>query len=1209
MLSRALVARHHVRAVLAVLCMAMGVLACSGPAAQAALVHPLLGSFGSFNNVQGVAVDQVTGDVYVYDAGAGAVYKFDSTGAPENFSGLGSNVITEIGGNYEPAAQEIAVDSSSGPDNGDIYVANNQVVRIYSAEGTFLGELSGGEACGVAVDPSGNVYVGFYPETVRKYTPATNPVENADETTFLGGLSQICNDAVDSEGSLYAATYSGGVSKYESLQFGSPSATGALVDEAGTTLAIDPSNDDVYIDDGADIAEYDSSGSAVGSFGTGTLNGSAGIAVKGGGNVYTSDGSGEVDIFGPAVAEPEVTTQAASVTATTVTLNGTVNPDSISVSACEFEYGAAEGVYDHSIGCSQPLPLTGDSPVAVSAEVSGLSPNATYHYRLAATNSNGSIHAGEQTFTAPGPPVVDGESVSNVGFSTAVTTAQINPENNATTYHVEYGSDTSYGQRTVESASIGSDDTEHTISVELNDLAPNTLYHWRVVATSSLGTTNGAGGTFVTYQQPAGVGACSNEDFRTGSSADLSDCRAYEKVSPADKGGGGVQVTFDVSAFSQLSQAATSGEAVAYSSRGTFAGSAGSIGVQSYIARRTFAGWLTQGIGAPQSPWGTKVLSGEYTAFSPDLSIGVLNDIDTNGPLLAQGAVPGYGNLYLRNTMSDSYTALTNVAPPEVAPNSLPSDYTLNFEGASADFGHVLFTAAGKLTPDAQVPSCFHCHQLYEWTPGGRLSLVNVLPENAGSTVDAGAGGHTFSVVPESGNLRNAISADGSRVYWSDSSEGAGSGPEAIYLREDESRTVAVGHGLFWVASPDGAKALYTSQIPGAGGAADGGDLYEFDAATGQSTDLTPSGHVQGLLGASSDLSYVYFVAQGNLAPGATEGDYNVYLRHAGKTIFIAAVPQEDGTASDTETTIDNTQPSFRLSYVTPDGRHAAFVSQASLTGYDDTPIDPQACKTGDGQRPAPCRQVYLYSADDQKLICASCNPSGARPIGPSSIVSWPNDTYDPRSVSDDGTRVFFNSTDALVPRDTNGQQDVYEWESPGAGSCGSSNGCVSLLSSGSTVVTKGNQAEFLEASFVDATPSGSDVFFITPSQLVPGDTDQLDDLYDARVGGGFPQEAAPPCTGTGCQGVPAATPIFATPSSTTFNGVGNFSGPASKAAVKSRTAARSRAEKLANALKGCRGGSKKARAACERRARKRYGPKPKSRRKVKRADAKRRAK
>ncbi len=118
---------------------------------QALIVHPFLGSFGpegsgpltGFSNVQSVAVDQSTGDVYVYEEGnAGSVYKFNSVGEPQSFSKLGKNVI-EGAGARSVDELEIAVDGSTGSAKGDIYIANGHDLVIYSETGESLGELSG----------------------------------------------------------------------------------------------------------------------------------------------------------------------------------------------------------------------------------------------------------------------------------------------------------------------------------------------------------------------------------------------------------------------------------------------------------------------------------------------------------------------------------------------------------------------------------------------------------------------------------------------------------------------------------------------------------------------------------------------------------------------------------------------------------------------------------------------------------------------------------------------------------------------------------------------------------------------------------------------------------------------------------------------------------------------------------------------------------
>jgi hypothetical protein len=204
---------------------------------------------------------------------------------------------------------------------------------------------------------------------------------------------------------------------------------------------------------------------------------------------------------------------------------------------------------------------------------------------------------------------------------------------------------------------------------------------------------------------------------------------------------------------------------------------------------------------------------------------------------------------------------------------------------------------------------------------------------------------------------------------------------------------------------------------------------------------------------------------------------------------------------------------------VTPNGGALAFASIRSLTGYDNGTV----------------RELFVYDAETQQLLCASCNPTGEPAKPGENYPPVPNNnedgTYQYRWVSADGSRVFFDSSEALVPQDTNGVEDVYEWERNGAGSCRQSPGCIYLISGDLSVG---------EALFADASESGNDVFFTSRADLVPQDQGENVVLYDARVNGGFPRTASA-CTGTGCQGVPPAPPTFATPSSVTFNGIGNF--------------------------------------------------------------------
>ncbi len=525
--------------------MAFGAMTVASTSAQAYVAHPFVGSFGpggpgsatTFGAVLSVAVDQPTGDIYVYEAGgegAGSVYKFNSAGEPVSFSGLEGtahpNRIEGVGisGRYE---SELAVDNSTGPDAGDIYAANNEEVRIYGANGLLIEELSGGEACGVAVDPSGAVYVGFYPGTVRRYVPVANPVTNADETASMGGLNRICNIAVDGSGDVYAATYTGGVSKYEALQFGSMAAAGTLVDPQGSALAVDPSSSDVYVDEGSDIAQYDSSGSLLGisgATGPGKLGGgSFGVAVNGttgksaSGDLYASDyKDGLVNIYGPAVKVAEASTEAPTgVSHNAATLHGTVNPNEILVSSCQFEYGTEEGVLPYKAACS-PAPGSGGAPVAVSTELSGLLTSTTYHYRLAVTNVGGTSYGAEELLTTP--PAVDALNtgpVEDVTSNGATLTGSLSPDGIDAHYYFQYGTSVSYGSFSPAlpgtDAGVGGSKCLPPGGVGCSavfaetttpNLPANTTYHYRLVAVNAYGTTDGEDRTFTTFGPPAVLG-------------------------------------------------------------------------------------------------------------------------------------------------------------------------------------------------------------------------------------------------------------------------------------------------------------------------------------------------------------------------------------------------------------------------------------------------------------------------------------------------------------------------------------------------------------------------------------------------------------------------------------------------------------------------------------------------------------------------------
>ncbi len=187
------------------------------------------------------------------------------------------------------------------------------------------------------------------------------------------------------------------------------------------------------------------------------------------------------------------------------------------------------------------------------------------------------------------------------------------------------------------------------------------------------------------------------------------------------------------------------------------------------------------------------------------------------------------------------------------------------------------------------------------------------------------------------------------------------------------------------------------------------------------------------------------------------------------------------------------------------------------------------------------CPQAFLYDADSKELACASCNPTGARPSGPAVLPGWSNPLEGPRYLSEDGGRLFFESFDALLPADENDKRDVYEFELPGTGSCTSespsfdpaSSGCHFLISSG-----KDEDHSYL----LDASADGRDVFFSTRRPLVGWDENDNYDVYDARIGGGFPEPPVKPaCEGEGCKPpAPAPPQASPTPGTATLQGQGN---------------------------------------------------------------------
>jgi hypothetical protein len=405
---------------------------------------------------------------------------------------------------------------------------------------------------------------------------------------------------------------------------------------------------------------------------------------------------------------------------------------------------------------------------------------------------------------------------------------------------------------------------------------------------------------------------------------------------------------------------------------------------------------------------------------------------------------------------------------------------------------------------------------------------------------------------------QDTISADGSRIFFSDTGTGQ------IYMREPEAaRTIPISAGqAYWrAATTDGSMVFYT----------EGEDLYRFNVnkfeeskkpdseALAEAREGLTSGAagVLGTLGISAENgSYAYFVATGVLADNensnkekAKAGKANLYEWHNGETIFVAQLGIESEYDEydwrDFYGPNPGTPPAAgeKSSRVTPNGTTVLFASREQLASYDNT---------GQGE-------LYLYEAATGKLTCVSCNPGGipatseAYLAGNPSIVPAPErNAFLTRNLSEDGSRVFFQTQEALLPQDKNEQMDVYEWEREGAGGpdgCSRSSASFSERSGGCLYLISTGESEG-PSYFGDASTDGNNVFFFARQSLVGQDRDENDDLYDARVDGGIAAQNPPPpasCTGEGCLGPVDPPTVLDAPASATFSGTGSLKPPPTK--------------------------------------------------------------
>jgi len=675
----------------------------------------------------------------------------------------------------------------------------------------------------------------------------------------------------------------------------------------------------------------------------------------------------------------------------------------------------------------------------------------------------------------------------------------------------------------------------------------------------------------------------------------LPDGRVYEQVSPADKNGNeagaGTSTQGErVTAAEHYALAAADGDSVLFETTGPM-GETASAETEFFVAQHSSGGWKTHAvIPATQQPpaeiEGTvgvyplrldpsadlshvMFVSGEHGTFATDTPSECFDDGAQEQKYVANSA-----QLYLNGP--DPFLPAAWLLRPET-PN--PSVDCTGGEpvGGTPNFSTVYFTSPAQLLPEDAARK--EGYGFYEYTEGV-LREAGVLPN--GKLDEFGAAPAASVHARATGG--NQVSADGSRAFfvspdpasctYNGGQNDCAVDPPELYVRENGARTVLVSqsqlpgnvgepapggllrmlnpanqgegntasetvqkdeNGSFVFASPDGSQAFFqsedrlTSEAPEGPPGNTSPKTYDFDLETGALTYLP--GVVGQIVATDTDGSALAFVSPAGKAEAAElelwsagpgGGTVTPITRMSGHP--LGHIEGDEGTAD------------ISLARMSSDGSVLVFTTNLQLPG---------AFNSGGFE------QIYRYDAPSNTLGCVSCTPAGVTPTGDAVMSQLrTRELYreggvdpglvEPRGISADGDRIFFDTPDPLVPQDTNTGlinvykpgvgyvsvqegRDVYEWE----------NGVVYLISSG-----KSPRNSF----FLDSSENGDDVFFATAEGLVPGDTDGAYDVYDARVPqpGDNPPPAAVPCEGSVCQGPPNVPSPLTPPASATFSGLGN---------------------------------------------------------------------
>jgi DNA-binding beta-propeller fold protein YncE/Tol biopolymer transport system component len=1024
-------------------CVVVMGLVLGGASALALNTHMFSGSFGgsgasAFSGPTGVAVNDETGNVYVVDEGHNRVEEFDSTGSTllGGFDGVSA-------GHALSGPEGIAVDNSTNPldpSRGDVYVVDtgHRVVDKFTAAGAYVGQLTettGGATFGglrgVAVDPNGVVWVYQASAEIDNFSDALSNEYLSQRPSAIERTAP--GFAVDGEDNLYV-NWGEGIMK---LNSSGEKLIQALDGEPSKAVAVNTTSGEVFIDNESTIAAFDSTGGFRARFGAGSFTGSRGVAVNQSSNtVYVTDFTANVvDVFVVAVV-PDVSTGAATgVQATSVTLNGTVNPDGIPVTSCVFEYGS-DTSYGQSAPCEQS-PGSGASAVAVSAELTGLREASTYHYRLRAANANGANPGEDRTFITPGRPRIDGQSSEGITQTSAIVAAQVNPHELATTYHFEYGTSTSYGTSIpVPDGSLSAGNEDQTISVELTGLQAGTVYHYRAVAVNSLGIATGSDATFTTEPpvrivsaSATGVSASSAtlqaqinpRGYDTTYHFEYGTDTAYGASVPVPDGDIGSGVS-DVSVSQHLTGLvanttyhyrvwAHNALGTAIGSDHTFIYSTGGAGlpdnrayemvtpsskngafVNDFLmgARPSFSGdgsriilTSTQGFGGAGSGTGDRFVEGEPFEFTR-----------TSGGWVTTPLAPPASQLELNTYWAANADTGSVVLSGPVGPGA-PEEYYVNRAGGPlVDVGHPVLMSI--FTRDASNSSVDLSHFLYTDAAGQPVEyagagLVGAAGGSQPSLVGVSGGAGSTDLLSVCGTRPERLSADGRRVIFSAGPCSGGSGANAgvalaasgLYERIDGSRTVAVSQ------------------------------RWPVDCASSACQSSPPSNAE--FVDASSDGSRVFFQSAQQLTDRAAQGSNNLYVYDFNAAVGANLIAVSAGDTSGVGPGLQGVMA------ISPDGSHVYFVARGVLS----------AGANGQGQSAvAGADNLYVYERD-------AAYPGGRTvfiaTLPETDFEEWASSSFSNGSarVTPDGRFLVFVSSGDLTVDDTSvtGAEQVFRYD------------------------------------------------------------------------------------------------------------------------------------------------------------------------------------